>query len=145
MNHASRRDIEWECTKLIHAYAHLIDAQKWEEVADLFDAEGLMTRPTAPDQPIVGRDNILSHLKARPPRATRHVSANILVRAESESAAAAESVVLLFSGVPDPVGGLPIQDPAAPLVGYSQDRIVLNAEGWRFSERRGGLCFAKAV
>jgi hypothetical protein len=58
-------------------------------------------------------------------------------------AASAYSVILLFSGKPDPAGGPPIRDDGPPLVGDYRDRFVLTAEGWRFAERHGGLAFAR--
>jgi hypothetical protein len=60
---------------------------------------------------------------------------------ESETEASAYSVILLFSGKAAEDGGLAIRDDAPPLVGDFRDRFVLTDEGWRFSERRGGLSF----
>ena len=136
-----RRAIEWECTRLINDYANLNDHGRWPEVAALYAEDGLMTRPTAPDQPVVGRETLLATFLARPPRATRHVCANIVVTVESETEASAFSVILLFSGKPQADGDLPVRDEAPPLVGTYQDRFVLTGEGWRFAERRGGLTF----
>ncbi|MEI9852364.1 MAG: nuclear transport factor 2 family protein [Sphingomonas sp.] len=90
-----------------------------------------MTRPTAPDAPIVGREALLASFLARPPRTSQHVCANIVVAVENESAASAHSVILLFTAKDAP-----------PLVGQYDDRFVPTAEGWRFAERRGGLSFA---
>jgi hypothetical protein len=141
MTEHDRRAIEWDCTRLIHVYANLNDARKWAELAALFTEDGLMTRPTAPDQPIVGRATILAHLQARPPRDTRHISSNIVVTVDSAEAATAESVIALYTGTATPGGGLPLMN-AAPLVGQFHDRFALTPHGWRFSERRGSLTFA---
>ena len=125
----ARRAIEWECTRLVNLYANLNDAARWDEVAGLYAADGLMTRPSAPDVEIVGRAAILAAFTARPPRTTRHVCANIVIDAESATAARGTSAMLLFTGGP------------VPLVGGFTDRFVLTAEGWRFAERRGTLDF----
>jgi hypothetical protein len=87
-----------------------------------------MTRPTAPDAPIVGREALLAAFLARPPRTSQHVVGNIVVEVESETEASAKSVILLFTGKEGP-----------PLIGTYRDRFVRTDEGWRFSERRGAL------
>lgn len=141
MSPEQRRAIEWECTRLVNLYALLNDEARWDEVAALYAEDGLMTRPTAPDAPIVGREALLASFRSRPPRASRHVCANIVVDVESETRASASSVILLFTGRLDPEGGLPFRDEGPPLVGTYCDRFVLTHEGWRFAERRGGLSF----
>jgi len=124
-----RRAIEADCARLINLYANLNDAGDWPAVAALYAEDGLMTRPTAPDQPIVGREAILAGFLARPARTTRHIVGNVVIDVETATEARGESAMLLFSGAP------------APLVGSFSDRFVLTAEGWRFAERRGSLLF----
>lgn len=126
----ARRAIEWDCTRLINLYATLNDAARWPEVAALYAEDGLMTRPTAPDAPVVGRLAILAAFTARAPRTTRHICSNIVIEVESATAARGSSAMLLFSGGP------------APLVGGFDDRFVLTGDGWRFAERRGSVDFA---
>jgi hypothetical protein len=128
MTDEERRAIEWECTRLINLYANLNDEARWEEAAALYAEDGLMTRPTAPDAPIVGREALLAAFLARPPRTSQHVVGNIVVEVESETKASANSAILLFTSKEGP-----------PLVGTYRDRFVLTDEGWRFSERRGTL------
>ena len=128
MTDEERRAIEWECARLINLYANLNDEARWEEAAALYAEDGLMTRPTAPDAPIVGREALLAAFLARPPRTTQHVVGNIVVDVESEDAASAKSVILLFTSKDGP-----------PLIGTYRDRFVRTPEGWRFSERRGAL------
>ena len=136
-----RQAIEWECARLINLYANLNDEGRWEELATLYAKDGSMTRPTAPDAPIVGREALLASFRARPPRASRHVVGNIVVEVESETEASAFSVILLFTGSIDREGGLPLRDSGPPLVGSYRDRFVLTDEGWRFAERCGALSF----
>lgn len=131
MTPEQRRAIETDCTRLINLYANLNDQGRWQEVAALYAEDGLMARPSAPDAPITGREAILASFLARPARTSQHICANIVVDVESETAASAHSVILLFTSKDGP-----------PLVGYYKDRFALTGEGWRFSERRGGLTFA---
>jgi hypothetical protein len=127
---SERRAIEWECARLINLYALLNDETRWEEVAALYAADGVMTRPTAPDDPIVGREAILAAFKARPPRTTRHICSNVVIDVESPTDARGRSAMLLFTAADKP-----------PLVGGFEDRFVLTEDGWRFAERRGTLTF----
>lgn len=123
----AERDIE----RLILDYAAFNDAGDWEAVGATYVAEGRMSRPTAPDEFIAGRDAIVAAFKARPVRTARHVCCNIRVQIEDGGRASAESQILLFTG-PD----------KAPLVGSYHDRLVQTPAGWRFAERRGSLDFA---
>lgn len=124
-----RRAIEWDCARLVSLYANLNDAADWAGVAALYAEDGVMTRPTAPDAPIRGREAILAAFLARPARTTRHICSNIVIDVESEDLARGESAMLLFTGA------------AEPLVGSFHDRFVRTDEGWRFAERRGSLLF----
>ncbi|AMO71227.1 nuclear transport factor 2 family protein [Sphingorhabdus sp. M41] len=121
---------ERACERLIIDYAALIDAGDWTAVAALYVADGRMSRPTAPDDFVEGRDAILAAFRARPKRASRHICANIRVMVSPGGTATASSQILLFTG-PD----------QAPKVGSYQDRLTLTADGWRFVERRGSLDF----
>jgi hypothetical protein len=123
---------ERACERLIVDYAALNDAADWDRVAVLYTQGGRMSRPTAPDDFIEGRESILAAFKSRPHRTTRHICANIRVNVENESAASATSQILLFTGADK-----------LPLVGGYADKITLTEDGWRFSERRGSLDFSK--
>jgi ketosteroid isomerase-like protein len=121
---------ERACERLIIDYAALNDAGDWAAVAALYVADGRMSRPTAPDDFVEGRDAILAAFNARPARASRHICANIRVTVSSAGTATATSQILLFTG-PD----------QAPKVGSYQDRMILTEDGWRFVERKGSLDF----
>ena len=114
---------------MIVDYAALNDTGDWDAVAAMYLPQGRMSRPTAPDAFIEGRDAILTAFQARPARASRHFVANVRVTIEGSSAAAT-SQILLFTAADKP-----------PLIGTYADRLVLTDEGWRFSERRGSLDF----
>lgn len=120
---------EREIERLITDYAALNDAGEWDAVAALYVPEGRMSRPTAPDSFVEGREAILASFLARPARTSRHVVANIRVTLAGD-AAAATSQILLFTAAGQP-----------PLVGTYQDRLRRTEAGWRFAERRGSLDF----
>jgi ketosteroid isomerase-like protein len=114
--------------RLIIDYAAHNDAANWEAVAALYVSEGRMSRPTAPDDFIEGRDAILAAFKSRPARTTRHICANLRVDVTGNSATAT-SQILLFTGH------------EAPKVGSYADKFMRSPDGWRFTERRGSLDF----
>lgn len=128
--------------ELLTRYAALNDAGDWPAVASLYVEDGRMSRPSAPNDFIAGRAAILAAFQSRPPRATRHIVANILVTLEGADRASATSNILLFSGTTSSnASELPLQAPAPPWVGSYHDKLVRTPQGWRFSERRGSLDF----
>jgi ketosteroid isomerase-like protein len=134
------RAIEADCERLIKHYVNLNDAQDWPAVAALYTEDALFKRPSGGD-PIEGREAILASFLARPPRAQRHVIANVVVNVEDADHARAFSVIVLYQGDPAPAGELPAMSAHSPLVGTFTDKLVRTAEGWRFAERVGGLDF----
>ena len=114
--------------RLIIDYAAHNDAANWDAVAALYVPEGRMSRPTAPDDFVEGRDAILAAFKSRPARTTRHICANIRVDVDGDRATAS-SQILLFTG----------HD--APKVGSYADKFARTPDGWRFTERRGSMDF----
>jgi ketosteroid isomerase-like protein len=124
-----RRAIEADCERLIKLSINLSDAHDWQAVAALYTEDARFARPSQPGVFVEGRKAILASFLARPPRAQRHVVANVVVDVEDEGHARAFSVIVLYQGDP------------APLVGTYTDRLVRTPEGWRFAERVGGLDF----
>ncbi len=131
MNDSDRMVHERACERLITRYAALNDAGDWDAVAAMYVPHGRMSRPVAPDDFIEGRDAILAAFKARPPRTTRHICANIVVDIASDQAARAVSQIMLFTA-----------KDAVPMVGSYHDVLENTADGWRFVERKGSLDFA---
>ena len=141
MTPAERRAVEADVERLIKLYVNRNDAQDWEAVAALYTEDARFARPSKPGEFVEGRAAILAGFRARPPRAQRHVIANVVVDVESASAARAFSVIVLYQGNPAPEGELPAMSADSPLVGTFTDRLVLTDDGWRFAERIGGLDF----
>jgi hypothetical protein len=127
--------------ELIMLYAALNDAGDWDAVALLYTEDGRMSRPSAPDDFITGRRAILDSFRARPPRAARHIVANILVTLKGQRHASATSQILLFGGSPSADGGPPVLSGSPPLIGTFRDQLICTEQGWRFVERRGSLDF----
>ena len=129
MTEDERRAIEADCERLIKRAINLGDAHDWPAVAALYTEDARFARPSQPGVFVEGREAILASFLARPPRAQRHVVANVVVDVEDADHARAFSVIVLYQGE------------AAPLVGTYTDRLVRTPEGWRFAERVGGLDF----
>jgi ketosteroid isomerase-like protein len=140
MTEQERRAIEQDCERLIKLYVNLNDAQDWEAVAALYTEDARFARPSKPDAFVHGRAAILAGFVARPPRAQRHVMANIVVDVADADNARAFSVIVLYQGDPAPEGELPAMS-GPPLIGWFRDKLVRTPEGWRFAERVGGLDF----
>lgn len=140
MNADERRAIEADITRLVHQYVWANDAQDWELCASLYTEDAVFRRPSGGD-PVVGRKAILESFTARPPRAQRHVMANILVDVEGPATARVKSVIVLYMGDAAEDGGLPVQDAKSPLIGTYNDLVVQTPKGWRFKERTGALDF----
>lgn len=133
MKICDRHEIEHACGRLINLYATLNDQARWDEIVALYTPDGWMTRPTAPDDRIVGQAAILAAFTSRPKRTTQHVCANIVVIVENSDRASATSAMLLFVAPDTP-----------PLVGTYRDRFVRLDDTWLFSERLGSLTFKPA-
>jgi uncharacterized protein (TIGR02246 family) len=121
--------------RVVTRYAVLNDQGDFDEVAALFTEDGVLTRPSG-GEPIRGRAAILAAYKARPPRISRHVIANILVEFVSENEARCRSAMLLYSA---PAGDLPAKASHPALLGGFEDRLVNQRGAWLFAERRGWL------
>jgi len=141
MSPDERRAIESDCERLIKLYINLNDAQDWHAVANLYTEDARFARPSSPGEFIHGREAILASFLARPPRAQRHVIANVVVDVEGPATARAFSVIVLYQGDAAPEDGLPAMSANSPLVGTFTDRLVLTGDGWRFAERVGRLDF----
>jgi hypothetical protein len=121
-------EIEWAVEKQIRRFAMLNDAHDHDGLAAMFTDDGSFARPSDPDTPVIGKEELRAFFRDRPQRTTRHVMANILVEILSETEVRAHSYVLLY--MPDKV-----------MVGDFFDRLVLQDGSWLFAERRGTLAF----
>lgn len=140
---ALARDIEIDCTRLVLRFTDIVDAGRYEELAELFAPDGVFYRPAEPDKPITGVDAIIdSYRKRQSPNVSAHLLTNVLITAESVSTASGSTRILFFAAPRDaasePGKG---RKATVQLVGRYTDRFVRTAEGWRFAERRGEMLF----
>jgi pimeloyl-ACP methyl ester carboxylesterase len=126
-----RLEIEAQCERLIRQFAFFNDDQDHNALADLFTADGSFCRPTAPDSPVTGREQIRAFFRDRPKRRTRHVMTNTVVDVLSGHEAEARSYVVLYTG----------DRGDEVLVGDFADRFRKVGEKWCFESRRGSLAF----
>lgn len=117
MNREDARAIEQECARLVGLYANRNDAGAWAEVANLYVDGGRMSRPSAPDEWITGRDRILASFLARPPRKGRHLCTNVVIDVLSAAEARGETAIALF------IEGCP------PKLGTFYDTFVASVDG----------------
>lgn len=106
----------------------LNDAHDADGLAAMFTPDGSFARPSDPDSPVVGRENIHAFFRDRPRRVTRHVMANTVVEMASETEARAHSYVVLYMA-------------DKTLIGDFHDRLELHDGVWLFAERCGSLAF----
>ncbi len=127
---------EHECERQIKRFATLNDNQDYNTLVSLFTEDATFARPSQPDDPIQGRDKILTAFNNRPARFSRHIISNVVVEVESAEEASAVSYILLFSTVDE---GGPLVANAPHLVGTFRDRLRKENGQWLFCERRGSV------
>jgi hypothetical protein len=137
MTEAERLAIEWECSKLCHAFANYGDVNDFVSLANLFTIDGSMSRPSVPDVDITGRQAIIDAFGKRPALVIRHIVTNVQIEVLSETEARGFSLVLWLSA---PQTDAPLPLLAGPMqVGEFRDVYVKTTEGWKFKERKGQL------
>ncbi|MHB0775235.1 nuclear transport factor 2 family protein [Halomonas sp. WWR20] len=135
----TQADIERACTRLVLDAADYTDRQDYAGLAALFQAQGKLYRPTAPEEPIEGREAILAAYQARPPhRFTRHFCSNIRVTVESPERAHVHCYVQVFAANTqhdkDGYFGWPLE--GRVMIGEFADICVAEQGNWHFAERR---------
>ncbi|MBB5393780.1 SnoaL-like protein [Herbaspirillum sp. SJZ130] len=139
MDDNDRAAIERACMRLIAQYAYLNDERRFEELAQLFTEDAVLYRPSAPEQAIVGRAQILAAFSRRPAdTATFHCCSDVLVEVEHAGAACARSRILMLSA-PREHGEVMAGAARPPVPGVFDDRFALTADGWKFAQRRGSF------
>ncbi|WP_242098596.1 nuclear transport factor 2 family protein [Sphingomonas sp. CROZ-RG-20F-R02-07] len=127
--------LEHEVARQIHRFAQLNDDHAHDALSDLFTIDGSFARPTDPDRPVVGREQIRAFFHNRPARRTKHFMTNVVVDLQGETMATARSYILLFAGDAGDI----------MLAGEFHDVLVREDDGvWRFRSRRGSLTFDAA-
>jgi hypothetical protein len=128
------------CADLITRYAYLNDERRFEELVDLFTDDGVLYRPSAPDQAIAGRSALLAAFGKRPADAmTFHVTSDVLIELAGADRAHGRSRILLLTGTRPQDGSAPAGDAKAPIPGVFRDTFRRTDQGWKFAERRGAF------
>lgn len=131
--------IQHECMQLILRYSYLNDLGDWHGLAATFTEDATFTRPSAPDDIIHGRSDILQSFLARKSGKTVHIVTNIMVTALSSVEATSRCTIQLFPATPNAEDEIASHSRETPLIGGSSDRFRLESGQWLFSERRGYL------
>jgi hypothetical protein len=135
-----RLDIEWTCAHLMHRFTHLLDAREYDALAPLFARDGVLYRPSAPDEAISGRDTILAAYKARAGgKATQHFITNASVTVDNAAEAHGVCSILLYTAAPGDGSPGPLKADPMQSLGYYRDRFVFEDGAWKFLERRGSV------
>jgi ketosteroid isomerase-like protein len=126
---AMRREIVEACERLVLDYAHLADAGRMDELAQLFaeDAEVNVS-----GQVHKGREALRKAFSATQ-MATLHCTFNIRIEVISEDRAEGTSYGATYAKPQDGPGTVAVVAPAA--VGIRHDRYRRAADGWRFESR----------
>lgn len=135
MTPSERLEIEQAIERQIRRFAALNDAHRHEEMVAMFTADGSFARPTDPDNPVYGRDDLLTFFGSRPKRLTCHTMVNTLVDVISPTEAKATSKVILYVGQE----GTGLASLAETLIGSFDDHMVKPDDDWLFQSRRGSL------
>ncbi|MFO7277818.1 MAG: nuclear transport factor 2 family protein [Pseudomonadota bacterium] len=135
---------EYECYRLVVAFADAVDMQEYDRLRDLLTDDAVFARPTDPDNAIRGADAIVQAFHMRPRnRLSVHMCTNVQIRLTGRDTAEGKCYVLLYSAdAAEPVmPGKGRKAMSSQLVGIYEDRFRRTEAGWRFSERRGRLLF----
>jgi ketosteroid isomerase-like protein len=139
LGETERHHAEQACQALATEYAEIVDTQDYARLREVFSNDAVFARPTNPDEPIRGIDNIIASFTSRPGnRVTQHFVCNVRVKVESEDAASGSCRILLYvADASDPETAEGRQTARKQLIGIYRDRFVRTKNGWRIAERRG--------
>lgn len=138
MNSSERMAAEWACERLVRQFAMLNDDRDHEGIAALFTEEAAFARPFDPDNPIVGRNNIMVMFRDRPRRLARHIMTNTVVDIVSPTEARGRTYLMFVSST-DVDSPRPVKAEPGVHLGQYDDIFVLTEAGWRFQQRLGSL------
>ncbi len=137
MQRESINHIQWECQQFLNKVTTLIDNHDWENLVLCYTEDGVLYRPSDPNNGVQGRAAILASFKARPPRTTCHVLANCVFNVKRTDLVVATSRVWLIQG--EAAATLPVKADSKLLVGSFTDELVLINGQWFLQKRQGGI------
>jgi hypothetical protein len=136
--------IERACERVALSASHALDVQDVALLKTCFTEDCTFVRPsTYPHDPVVGRDALISLVRARDPRYVgRHVITNMRVSVVDQTSAVASSLFCNFAGKRDPLGNH-TREIASVLrsIGEYEDAFALCNGRWQISRRVGRFVF----
>jgi len=123
------RQIEWDCTQLLHRFYGFLDEKRYAEMADLFVPEGAWVRL---GEELRGPKAILAAMDSRQDWLTAHVVTNIRVSVVNANEAHTVQYVTLYrqEGHKPADGPAPVVPPLGLL--RHADHLVRRDGEWRF-------------
>jgi ketosteroid isomerase-like protein len=137
MDRTTRAIIQMECQQLLNRVTNLIDACQWEKLVEYYTEDGVLFRPSDPNNGVEGKAAILESFKARPPKTTCHALVNTDIDVQSETLVVASSRVWLVSGPASEGGAVNSEGPL--LIGSFVDTLVYQNNRWLIKTRKGGI------
>ncbi|QIC67879.1 nuclear transport factor 2 family protein [Acinetobacter schindleri] len=137
-NNKPTLSIQSEIEHLIKYFAYLNDQKRYKELIKLFTPHAKYSRPSQPNEIIIGHADILDSFNSRPKKITQHIVGNVFLNQQTDDLIFAESQILLFSG--NDSESLEIF-----VVGGFKDKIIYQNDQWLFHERNGFIKFVKKI
>jgi len=143
MDIKQQQSIELACARLVNLYYQYNDNRNFKAASELFTEDGVMARPTDPENFTVGKANILAAWEARPnDRIARHVISNIIITVEDAEHARGTCYATLFMAPIDAEKAkFGVKASASQLVGEFDMDFVLTEEGWKIARTTGAVIF----
>ncbi len=135
MDSGLRRDIEWDCSRVVIQFYNNLDAKQYDDLVDLFEADGVWKRQ---GKELEGQAAIMTAMQARGEfLVIRHVVTNIQIIVEDENnASSAEYVTIYrFDSEEKLDGPAPLDGPG--VIFLYQDKLVRTDSGWKIKDKRG--------
>jgi hypothetical protein len=132
MDRDTARAIEWDCAQLLIRFYNLLDAKRYEDMANLFADDGVWVRL---GKELVGPVGILNEMKERDDWLTAHVVSNIDVKIiDADRADTSQYVTLYRHENWKPSGGpAPVIPPMGIL--HHRDQLVRVDGVWKFKRK----------
>ena len=129
---AIRREIEWDCQKLILQFYGYLDEKRYDELANLFADDGAWVRL---GQELVGPNSIKKAMKERESWLTMHLVTNIRINVVDEYLAETIQYITLYrqEDVDPESGPLPVVMPLGLL--RHTDTLVRINNTWKFKRK----------
>jgi hypothetical protein len=132
MDRAEERMIEWDCAQTVQAFYAALDEKRYEDLANLFAAEGIWNRL---GKDLIGPQAIVQAMDARSDWVTTHIVTNLKITVVSSNEAHTNQYVTLYrhEGVRANAGPLPVVLPLAIL--RHRDVLMPSSGTWKFMRK----------